>query len=482
MFTIIWNHNLLLEPREFECIMNWAIEEKNHNLCKSLLHSESNGDICKVRLSLLKEVFETNDTKIEKMVFRSVVPKMLKEFQTEFSKILVGVNVWIGIQCSCEKKTEEYYKKGFCSQTKPLFIVDNDWQEIGSSTFPNHFLGYQIVYDKTRPSHADEAKIISDEMAKDPKRHLDKIPGSIAKEMFRSHSNLTMICPSGFKSRGFKSGSFPLEKINCIQLFCKRKGIIPIGESHFPLHINGIPTDVLEGTSVLSRSVHIGDKIDNDAKCTGTLGGFVKYYGIDTFLTCSHVIFGKDDFFKLQNRDIHIKCHISRNKDVQEPVECILIRHVLKCDSVEKAMELDGEIQNSLPSQEHPDETSIDAALLLIQIPKTSNLRHTTCTQLINSNALPEDKNATTSSTSDSSLPDTSSIELGINLQSGDDTTQTQFTEYGMYLRSSNPTLKFKLKIGTILKEQVCPLATDIYFPMKICRCEPEDFRFKIYN
>ncbi|CAG2199204.1 unnamed protein product [Mytilus edulis] len=178
----------------------------------------------------------------------------------------------------------------------------------------------------------------------------NKVPGTVAKELFKQHSNLTMVCPSNFKSTGFNSKNAALHGINCIQLFCKIKGIIPIGESHFPSTIDGVTTDVLEGTSQFSSVVHIGDKIYNEQNNIGTLGGFVKYYGIDTFLTCSH-------------------CHTISNKDVPEPVECVLIRHSLKYDQQEKDMQVDAKTVHRSNLQDNPDETSIDAALLLIETP-----------------------------------------------------------------------------------------------------------------
>ncbi|CAC5423111.1 unnamed protein product [Mytilus coruscus] len=248
-------------------------------------------------------------------------------------------------------------------------VIEKYGLDTSNFRFHDRFLGFKTLCVYTSSSCDVEAATIAEEMMKYPRKSPNKVPGIVAKELFKQHSNLTMVCPSNFKSKGFISGNPELHAINCIQLFCKQKGIVPIGESHFPLAVDVVPTDVLEGTSQFSSAVHIGDKIYNEEDCTGTLGGFVKYYGIDTFLTCSHVIFVKNDIFKLQSKDIHFKCHTISNKDVQEQVECVLIRHSLRYDQQEKDMDVDGENNNRSELQDNPDETSIDAALLLIQTP-----------------------------------------------------------------------------------------------------------------
>ncbi|CAG2208086.1 unnamed protein product [Mytilus edulis] len=76
------------------------------------------------------------------------------------------------------------------------------------------------------------------------------------------------------KSKGFKNpGSHKIEKLDCINLICSVKGVIPVGETYFPLEIEGVQTDVLEGATRLLGNLRIGDVVENTrTQATGTLG------------------------------------------------------------------------------------------------------------------------------------------------------------------------------------------------------------------
>lgn len=171
----------------------------------------------------------------------------------------------------------------------PLLILGVD-DEITYSD-AKYFYGFEIRRYPNSSFRTNESRVVAERQLPAssldivPEARLVKVPKFLAKELFKTHSNLTMICPSAFKSKGFGSKEHTVTDIDCISLFCRLKGIIPIGEPHFPLKINGFQTDVLEGTSYLTSAFHIGDQICNSEKETGTLGGFVKYYGFDTFLT-----------------------------------------------------------------------------------------------------------------------------------------------------------------------------------------------------
>lgn len=289
-------------------------------------------------------------TKIEKES-----PKLIQRFCRQYLSILSDANVWIGVSCQCDEAVQSQYENEPCRQSKLLIVIEVDDLKKSEVHFPKHFLGFETRFVDMHRSNNQDATQIAEEMVKRQPTISKKVLGSVAKSLFKKHSTLTMVCPSEIKSEGFITGTANLQAIYCIQLFCKQKGVIPIGEFHFPLKVNGIPIDVLEGTSQFSSAVHIGDTIYNEKGQTGTLGGFIKYYGIDTFLTCSHVIFGKNDFFKLRNKDIHFKCHIIRNNDKLEPVECVLIRHSLKYDTQEKDMEVEGKKSDHIIFQDDPD-------------------------------------------------------------------------------------------------------------------------------
>jgi hypothetical protein len=64
----------------------------------------------------------------------------------------------------------------------------------------------------------------------------------------------------------------------CIQLYCKQKGILPLGENHFPDSIHGVPTDVIDGEACFIFNMRIGDKIGQQST-VGILGGFINHLG-----------------------------------------------------------------------------------------------------------------------------------------------------------------------------------------------------------
>ena len=122
--------------------------------------------------------------------------------------------------------------------------------------------------------------------------------------LFEWHSNLNAISASPVKS---KSGGKVLEDTICIVLICAEKKAIPCGEDAFPTSLEGIPTDVWDGTvqftvyspdqrhDPLVIGTSVGRQDDDPNDCSyGTLGGFVQDRNDpDTkgFLTCCHVLF-----------------------------------------------------------------------------------------------------------------------------------------------------------------------------------------------
>lgn len=332
-----------------------------------------NEDVYEVLSTVLMSAFETKDKTIQELVFARIVqesPKIVKQFCMQNADIVEDGNVWMAVECTCDKALLIQYESEPCRKANLLFVIEK--KVTSDYRFPNQFLGFDTLFLDSRALNNNEASKIEEEMMKCLEKVPIKVSGTLAKKLFNQHSNLTMVCSSVFKSKGFKSGSAKLQQINCVQLVCKKKGIIPIGECHFPLLVDDIPTDVLEGTFKFLSAVNVGDKISCNEKHTGTLGGFVKYYGMDTFLTCSHVIFGKNDLLDIQSKDLHSESRHIIIHNEKEPVECVPIRHSLKCATSEEPMETDNPsvLQDILVLQDNPEETSIDAALILIQTPK----------------------------------------------------------------------------------------------------------------
>ncbi|CAG2221210.1 unnamed protein product [Mytilus edulis] len=359
-----------------------AIQDENEDMCKNLMANSQVEEILQVLSAAVKKALSTNNDGIKKEVFSKIAKNsadVIKKFRKSRKSIPENAIIWMGTHCTCDKTSIKRYKDLPCLNTLPEIVVEMNESEVKSDA-TEEFFGFsvRVINLTTDKSEDNEAKTVLKNAVGKSNGCIVKheIHASIAKHLFNRHSNLTMVCPSKWKSTGFnQKQKHKVDKIDCINLFCKTKGIVPIGEHHFPQKIQGFPTDVLNGTSYLTGKLKIGDTINNSYG-TGTLGGFVKYYGTDTFLTCAHVIFGKDNLLDLEKEKIHFMCRKMKNNG-SEPVECILIRHALKFDTVNEyntsteIEEMDIEEPYELPQSQQTNvpETSVDAALLLIQIP-----------------------------------------------------------------------------------------------------------------
>lgn len=177
---------------------------------------------------------------------------------------------------------------------------------------------------------------------------MNQIDGKIASTMFQQHRNLSLICPSFMKSTNY-GFDHKVSRTFCIQLFCKRKGCIPLGENHFPSIIKGQLTDVLQGHGYFaSTPLRIGDKIGTNTMC-GTLGGFYRIAGkFKCFLTCAHVLYSlptllapKDD----PSYDEEIKVFLDPQ---QSKSHC-------------------GDVFRGVFNHDDPNKTSVDAGLVIIK-------------------------------------------------------------------------------------------------------------------
>ncbi|VDI63894.1 Hypothetical predicted protein [Mytilus galloprovincialis] len=334
----------------------------------------------------------------------------------------------MGTKCSCCNKDTKEYENKLCGSSELILIVETNDQS-NSINSEENFLDFSIkvILVASSSFRINESKAVAKAIIPESHQKLDRVPKSIAKRLFKKHSNLTMVCPSAYKSIGFGSKKQAIIEINCISLFCRIKGIIPIGEYHFPLKIGDVQTDVLEGTSHFTSALHIGDKIHNQQHEAGTLGGFVKYYGIDTFLTCAHVIFGKSNISNLEKRYIHFNCHTLHNDDDTRPVQCTLIRHILNYETQES--EMDEDDQESANDEE--EVTTIDAALLLIQMP---NIFHDSiggpsgvCND-VSTNAIAQPTHGITKTSSCAHNP----VELSIQLNGNVDPTGDNLSALGL--------------------------------------------------
>lgn len=288
-----------------------SVDTSNNTECQSLLKSNTLSNILPLLATGLAKAFDSGNHRTVNIIHSYIAENsapILIEFRKKYTETLNDSTVWIGTECSCNKIDEKKYEDQMCEKPKPVFIVETN-SELITINVGETFHGFLIKEVTDDTPRKNESSKIEQSIKPETQQRLDRVPQSVAKSLFKKHSNLTMVCPSAYKSKGFGTEDFVIYKVNCINLFCRIKGIIPIGEHHLPLKINGVLTNVLEGTSYFTSAVHIGDKIYNSKEGTGTLGGFVKYYGIDTFLTCAHVIFGKSNISNLQTKDIHFNCH-----------------------------------------------------------------------------------------------------------------------------------------------------------------------------
>ncbi|CAC5382925.1 unnamed protein product [Mytilus coruscus] len=342
-----------------------SIEDNNDTECEKLLKTNTITKTLPIIVPGLDRAITSGNKKIVKIINSHICSnssKIVSNFYKQYEEILKDTSVWMGTECSCSKTDTLKYEEKICDSSKILLIVEPN--DESSNVQMENFHDFPIKVKTSSSFRRNESKAVAQGIIPELHQKLDRVPKSVAKRLFKKHSNLTMVCPSAFKSIGFGLEERSVSKINCISLFCRLKGIIPIGEYHFPLKIGDVQTDVFEGTSHFTSALHIGDKIHNHQQEAGTLGGFVKYYGIDTFLTCAHVIFGKSNISNLQKRYIHFNFHTLHNDDDTRPVQCTLIRHILNYETQESEMEVDDE-----ESADDEEETTIDAALVLIQMP-----------------------------------------------------------------------------------------------------------------
>ncbi|CAC5399691.1 unnamed protein product [Mytilus coruscus] len=370
-----------------------SIEDNNDIECEKLLETNTITKTLPIIVPGLDRAITSGNHKIVKIINSYICSnssKIVSDFYQKYEDLLKGTSIWMGRACFCSKTDEKKYEEEICDSPKFLLIVDKNVEiHENFDDFP-----MKVITDSSFRS--DESRVIAQRIIPESHQRLDRVPKSVAKQYFKKHSNLTMIRPSAHKSIGFETEEHAVLEVNCISLFCRIKGIIPIGEHHFPLKIRDVQTDVLEGTSYFTSAVHIG--------------GFVKYYGIDTFLTCAHVIFGKTNISNLQNNVIHSNCHTISNDDATNPVKCTLIRHILKYDTQDTQSEADNN-----------EETSIDAALLLIQIPNIS----------VNNVATPGITTPTQGSNEAASLASTP-VELRIKLHGHSVSTEQNLSALGL--------------------------------------------------
>ena len=256
-------------------------------LCRWLMANIHNRGVTNKEMeSALDIAFKNLDKDTAKAISWCITKTFYKTFQVNLSHCF---DVYPGLRCQCLNKGQN--TNALCSNDK-LIIITSRTEVKG---LPTVYKGFKIeimnVHDKsTEKSESETLLALLSQNCTDSYHIKVNISNSTAKKLFDSHSNLALICPSVHRSFSF-AGKHEVKNELCIQLFCKLKGILPLGEIHFPDSIHGIPTDVIDGEACFICTLRIGDKIGTQTSA-GTLGGFVKYLDdFQCFLTCAHVMY-----------------------------------------------------------------------------------------------------------------------------------------------------------------------------------------------
>ncbi|XP_062608453.1 uncharacterized protein LOC134270277 [Saccostrea cucullata] len=212
-----------------------------------------------------------------------------------------------------------------------------------------------FLYNCSNPS--DEAyNVFKSYATSHSKETLPTISEKEARELFKRHSNLTMISASPYKSIGYSKGKHRVVKKPCILLLCLHKGYIPYGEEEFPRRIGDVEVDVQEGFCNFGNGESIemgGDIRRKGSKSVGTIGGFVSLpFSKIGLITCAHVVLSHEELEK-------------RETDNHPEVEAFInSAHSYKvCGKV---------IDKAFPNLNPLEGSSVDAAL--IEINSSSNV------------------------------------------------------------------------------------------------------------
>lgn len=323
-----------------------VVQKKSSIVCQFLLTAISEVETCVWQQSHLYLIdgLSRAMTNQDQFTAKTIAWFITRKFFLSLSSNCLEnvIDIWPAFQCNCLDKKQVM----FCGQTVAIIVeVDKLCPE-----YPKSFWEIDVKFIlKDELNHGECSKVqehlqsLSSTITCDfPKKV--SISGIDSKHLFDKHSNLSLICKSPFKSTGFRTNNHMIIKQPCIQLYCKKKGFIPIGENHLPRTVVGLQTDVLNGSPHFLSNLKVGDQIGTDCKM-GTLGGFVKVRGDTAFLTCLHVFLNADEL---------ASDNLSFDDEQTVWVKCYRENASILCGKIrEMAFEVDNE-----------NEISIDAALI----------------------------------------------------------------------------------------------------------------------
>ncbi|XP_056003105.1 uncharacterized protein LOC125662317 isoform X1 [Ostrea edulis] len=231
-------------------------------------------------------------------VLKAAAYGICRKFTNAFYRVLSIQSVWAGY-------TYSTLKGHLNSQLDTIVVITNE--ENGNVQLKmKEYLGLKLYFRNADKCSHEAKEIMCYENENLSSIHLQQ---EDIQRLLSSHSNITLISASSVKSKGYgKPYQEPPVKQHTIVIYCRVKGIIPVGEMRFPTEIGGYPVDVRESVVTFAaghEGVRIGDKIGpTEESITGTLGGFIDLdLGKKGFITCAHVVCSKflDNQNALQN-------------------------------------------------------------------------------------------------------------------------------------------------------------------------------------
>lgn len=241
---------------------------------------------------------------------KAISHEVTRRFYLNHKTVSELKRIYPAFRCRCREKNG---KIRFCSDELFIIVeVDNYisglTQSLAGFHIKQQYNCSTITDESTTMQNVEHRYLVENQKSV----ALDHgVSAEVAEMCFNNHSNILAIVPSLLRSVNFAheaNHSILLEK--CITFYCKNKGFVPIGETHFPPSIfssdgNLLKTDVMEGIFDLAM-LKVGDSIQS-AEFMGTIGEFLKYYNKDCFLTCAHVVMDVDSLKKMKTQSIHWK-------------------------------------------------------------------------------------------------------------------------------------------------------------------------------
>ena len=312
-------------------------------LCRWLMANIHNRGVTNKEMERALDIaFKNLDKDTAKAISWCITKTFYKTFQVYLRHCF---DVYPGLRCQCLNKGQN--TNALCSNDKLIIITAGTEVKGLIAVYKGFKIKIMDVHGKsTEKSESETLSALLSQIYTDSHHIKVNISNTTAKKLFDSHSNLALICPSVQRSFSF-ARKHEVKNELCIQLYCKLKGILPLGEIHFPDSIHGIPTDVIDGEACFICKLRIGDKIGQQTS-TGTLGGFVQYLDFECFLTCAHVMYDVQTLLGSSSNFAQLPGATAYNHTSQGVKECGKV--------IWRTFDHDDKLK-----------TSVDAALVLLQ-------------------------------------------------------------------------------------------------------------------